>query len=48
MQFDLKMKVKKHLLKKNTQGVLVDDENDVESDESAEAEFAKDFTDNYD
>ncbi|XWV26959.1 hypothetical protein QJ857_gp0090 [Tupanvirus soda lake] len=44
---DIKMKVKKHLLKYDEFGKLIDDENDVEDDNSAEAEFAKNFTKYY-
>jgi len=44
---DVKMKVKKHLLKYDENGLLVDDENDTEEDNSAEADFAHEFTINY-
>ena len=45
---DIKMCVKKHLLKTTEEGELVDDENDKGHDDSPEAEFARVFTDNYD
>ena len=45
---DVKMKVKKHLLKYDENGKLVDDESDIELDDSAEAQFAADFTKYYD
>jgi hypothetical protein len=45
---DIKMSIKKHLLRYDESGKLIDDDNDVESDDSAEAEFAKQFTDSYD
>ncbi|XWV25621.1 hypothetical protein QJ856_gp0132 [Tupanvirus deep ocean] len=44
---DIKMKVKKHLLKYDEFGKLVDDENDTQDDDSAETEFAKNFTEYY-
>lgn len=45
---DVKMRVKKHLLKYDSNGKLIDDENDIEDDESAESQFARDFTKHYD
>ena len=45
---NLPMYVKKHRMKYDEKGNLIDDTNDVESDQSIEAEFARIFTQHYD
>ncbi|CAF4746120.1 unnamed protein product, partial [Rotaria sp. Silwood2] len=45
---DLKMSVRKHRMKYDEKGNLIDDTNDIENDHSAEALFTKLFTKYYD
>jgi hypothetical protein len=45
---NLKMCVKQHRMKYDEQGNLIDDKNDAEDDQSAEAQFAQTFTKYYD
>ncbi|CAF4585533.1 unnamed protein product, partial [Rotaria sp. Silwood2] len=45
---DLKMSVRKHRMKYDEKGNLIDDTNDIENDHSAEAQFTKLFTKYYD
>jgi hypothetical protein len=45
---DLKMCVKQHRMKYDEKGNLIDDKNDAQDDESAEAQFARTFTKYYD
>ncbi|CAF3827830.1 unnamed protein product [Rotaria sp. Silwood1] len=46
---DVRLRIRKHLLIRNSEGKLVDDENESEEEQrSAESLFAKAFTDHYD
>ena len=45
---DLKMCVKQHRMKYDEKGNLIDDKNDTDDDQSAEAQFARTFTKYYD
>jgi hypothetical protein len=41
------MKIKKHLLRKNAQGVLVDADSDDDDEENPETQFCRFFNKNY-
>ncbi|CAF1429829.1 unnamed protein product [Adineta ricciae] len=45
---DLKMSVRKHRMRYDERGNLIDDKDDLENDQSPEAEFARTFTKYYD